>query len=175
MERNDHNLQEGSYFIATAGTVKVNTEQFMAKLKAIAPGTRNHDFCRDIRARDGCCVISGDTPDDRDMARGYWGALDAAHIYPLRHEDHWTAGNFAQCISILPTSGQSINSVENGLLLRSDIHRHFDNHYVTINPDLCLALILLIPHPLPPPDNRPAIDLLRWHYRQSVLANVRGH
>ena len=44
-----------------------------------------------------------------------WPALDAAHIRPVSE------------------GGQ--HSVDNGLLLRSDVHRLFDAGYVTVTPD----------------------------------------
>ena len=34
--------------------------------------------------------------------------------------------------------GGSINSVQNGLLLRSDIHQLFDMYRISINPDVCI-------------------------------------
>jgi hypothetical protein len=49
----------------------------------------------------------------------------AAHIFPLAHKDHWGNNNFACWILIHLTSGDSINAVQNGMLLRSDIHSLF--------------------------------------------------
>ena len=41
--------------------------------------------------------------------------MDAAHIYPYR--------------------GEKDNDLRNGLLLRTDLHRLFDNHLISVNPD----------------------------------------
>ena len=37
-----------------------------------------------------------------------------------------------------------INSLQNGILLRSDIHRDFDEYIVSVNPDVSSSLIKLI-------------------------------
>ncbi len=68
--------------------------------------------------------------------RGNWSGLDAAHIFPLAYERHWIQDNYGCWITIPPDDGASINSVQNGLLLRSDLHADFDNYFVSINPDV---------------------------------------
>jgi hypothetical protein len=62
--------------------------------------------------------------------------FEAAHIFPLAYEGH----------RIQPenTRGGTINSVQNGLLLRSDIHQLFDSYDLSINPDVCLPRILKV-------------------------------
>ncbi len=75
--------------------------------------TGQHDFRSEVfRRYGGICCVTGCT-----IAR----LLDAAHIIPYRgsHTDH----------------------VENGLLLRVDIHRLFDEHLISIDP-VRLALIV---------------------------------
>ena len=142
IEREEKPLQPGSYFVITSGTIEVNDEKFIAREKGNPPGpARDSNFRSAVRTRDKCCVLSGEFADDMDLARGYWGAFDVAHIFPLRHEEHWTAHKFADMISILPASGNSINSIQNGVLLRTDMHRHFDNHLVSINPDVCMDTV----------------------------------
>jgi hypothetical protein len=97
----------------------------------------------------------------------------------------------------------SINSVQNGLLLRSDIHSRFDHYDFAINPDVCVEPSLvhnyvdmifsqngyrivdfteggrLDGHMLwinqnVEPRYRPSDALLREHFKQCVLANVKG-
>lgn len=97
--------------------------------------------------------------------------------------------------------GDAINSVQNGLLLRSDIHQLFDNYIVSVNPDVCIhgvgnTVIANLSQDnykivcfaddvksiggkyLDPPflehPARPVDQLLRWHYRQAVLSNMKG-
>lgn len=40
---------------------------------------------------------------------------------------------------MVPDTGGTINSVQNGLLLRSDIHQLFDFYDFSINPDVCVS------------------------------------
>ncbi|KAL9099258.1 MAG: hypothetical protein Q9163_005223, partial [Psora crenata] len=78
-----------------------------------------------------------------------------------------------------------INSKQNGLLLRSDVHQLFDTYDFSINPDDNCKIVCFTEdslhiagtypheqfrnHPERPPD-----ELLRWHFRQSVFANMKG-
>lgn len=101
-----------------------------------------------------------------------------------------------------------INSVQNGLLLSSHVHKLFDQYFVSVNPDVgtphpmkrilleyygltgpkdnykiisfCRDILAIDGRVLDPvcrnpddPDRVPD-QLLRWHFRQSVLANMRG-
>ena len=65
-----------------------------------------------------------------------WQGFEAAHIFPLAYEQHWKEHNFARWITIPASNGDNINSKQNGLLLRSDIHQLFDSYLVSINPDV---------------------------------------
>ncbi|CAI4215827.1 unnamed protein product [Parascedosporium putredinis] len=93
--------------------------------------------------------------------------------------------NFGHCITLPPSRGGVINSVQNGLLLRSDIRQVFDRFNVAINPDDNHKIISFQPNAknvsgtfLEPSllndERRPAPELLRWHFRQAVLTNMRG-
>jgi len=70
---------------------------------------------------------------------GLWTGFKAAHIFPLAHESYWIDKGFSQWITKSPANEGSINSVQNGLLLRSDIHQLFDIYGVTSNPDVCIS------------------------------------
>jgi predicted restriction endonuclease len=73
-----------------------------------------------------------------DIGNDNWWGFDAAHIFPIAHENDWKIHNFSRWISLPPARGEPINSVQNGLLLRSDIHILFDNYAFSINPDVCI-------------------------------------
>jgi hypothetical protein len=107
-------------------------------------GIRTQSFCNAVRSRDGQCVITG--KEAPDAANDNWNGLQAAHIFPLGYLDHWKESNFPNLITIPPASEKvgSINSVQNGLLLRNDIHNHFDCYDFSINPDVCLLYIFQI-------------------------------
>ena len=87
-----------------------------------------------IRRRDGRCVITGKIA--LGAYRNHWKGFEAAHIFPLAYEGHWVQHNFARWITIPAANGETINSKQNGLLLRADIHGLFDNYDISINPDV---------------------------------------
>ena len=84
-----------------------------------------------MRHRDGGCILTG-----RPAIAGRWFGLQAVHIFPLAYEGHWNRYRYRDLITIPPDreSDGSINSVENGILLSSDMHSFFDNYLVAINP-----------------------------------------
>jgi HNH endonuclease len=68
----------------------------------------------------------------------FWDGFEASHIFPLAYEGHWIDHNYDRWITIQSAKGGSINSVQNGLLLKSDIHQLFDAYAIAINPDVRL-------------------------------------
>jgi hypothetical protein len=104
-------------------------------------GTRTQSFCDAVRSRDRQCVITGRQAPDPDNDR--WDGLQAAHIFPLAYQSHWNQSNLSSLITIPPASqtAGNINSVQNGLLLRNDIHHLFNCYGLSINPDVCLSYI----------------------------------
>lgn len=102
-------------------------------------GPRVYAFRDAIRLRDGRCIITGVVA--LGAQYGNWRSFEAAHIFPLAYEEHWRNNDFARWISIPPIPpivGGSINSAQNGLLLRSNIHDLFDSYEISINPDVCI-------------------------------------
>ncbi|RPB27383.1 hypothetical protein L211DRAFT_819270 [Terfezia boudieri ATCC MYA-4762] len=180
LQRNDEDLRRGSYFIVTDGTVTVNNKLWLVRTISVA-STRVAEFREAVRQRDRKCVVSGEEAVDAEY--GMWFGFEAAHIFPLAYQDHWDRNNYGRWISIHPSTGGSINSVQNGLLLRSDIHGLFDNYVFSINPDNNYKVVcfrrdrkgIAGKHiDFENDERRPAIQLLRWHFRQAVLANMRG-
>ena len=100
----------------------------------MASGTRVAAFRKAVRERDRRCIITGKLA--RRAEYGIWRGFEAAHIFPLAYEGHWNQHNYGRWITIQPDTGGSINSVQNGLLLRSDIHDLFDGYDISINPDV---------------------------------------
>jgi len=74
-----------------------------------------------------------------DTDFGFWDGFQAAHVFSLAYEDHRNKHNFSRWIIKQPVTGGSINSLQNGLLLRTDIHQQFDNYILSINPDVCIS------------------------------------
>ena len=96
---------------------------------------REDSFREGKRTRDGKCVISGVV--DR-MAPYNWSLFEAAHIFPFERENLWLEWRFGRWITdINDTVGVSkINSCQNGILLRRDIHGIFDQYMISVDPDV---------------------------------------
>ncbi len=156
-----------------------------------------------VRDRDGGCVVSK-VPNlcaEEDL----WEGFEATHIFPLAYGSQWEMDDFGRCITIDPPQGGKINSVQNGLLLRANLHQEWDHYRFSINPWVSFLPLLYTLHLLnllntfrmdtrsstsnadangvagTALDNqllldprRPVDELLRWHFRQAVLANIRG-
>jgi hypothetical protein len=65
-----------------------------------------------------------------------WDGFQAAHVFPIAYEGHWKDHGYDRWITIQPDNGGAINSVQNGMLLRNDIHHLFDTYNLSINPDV---------------------------------------
>jgi HNH endonuclease len=83
-------------------------------------------------------VISGEEAEGANYNN--WTGFEAAHIFPLAYERHWLDHDYERWITIRPDKdkGGTINSVQNGLLLKSDKHQLFDGYNFSINPDVCI-------------------------------------
>ena len=105
-------------------------------------GPRLKAFCDAVRLRDGQCVITRVEAINANFDD--WTGFQAAHIFPLAFEGHWKDHNYGRWVNS-PLNGEQIkggkiNSVQNGLLLRSDIHQFFDKYLFLINPDVCIYI-----------------------------------
>jgi hypothetical protein len=103
------------------------------------------DVFRDgIRARDGKCVISGVV--NTRVYRDSWVGFEAAHIFPLEKENLWIQYNYGRYITDMDnTTGVSkINSLQNGFVLREDIHSLFDQYLISVNPDVSIRVNLFL-------------------------------
>jgi hypothetical protein len=76
-----------------------------------------------------------------DADHGFWMGFEAAHIFPLAYEQHWNDYAYSRWITVPATSGGSINSVQNGVLLDNTIHTLFDSYIIAINPDVRMACL----------------------------------
>ena len=75
----------------------------------------------------------------RNAPPSYRG-FQAAHVFPLAYESTWIGQDYGRWITEVSTKGGSINSVQNGLLLSSEVHQLFDDYSLSINPDVCTAI-----------------------------------
>ncbi|OJD14614.1 hypothetical protein AJ78_05044 [Emergomyces pasteurianus Ep9510] len=174
----------GDYDIYSTGSIQVTNERWSARLISHSVSGREDKFRDGVRARDGKCVISG-TVNPRAQW-GNWEGFEAAHIFPLQKESLWVDLNFERWITD-DAGGTKIHSIQNGLLMAGNLHSCFDQYLFSINPDDGYKIVEFEPStwgidgrildPVcrnPSTNTRVSDELLRWHFRQSVLANMRG-
>ncbi|KAG0634204.1 hypothetical protein HOY80DRAFT_1012578 [Tuber brumale] len=169
--RDQQPLQPGNYYIVTNGSVVITGEAPLIRTTSLPSGTRVASFR-------GACVITG-------RPTGF----ETAHIFPLAHEGYWNDHQYGRWITIPPAneSDGSINSVQNGILVTAEIRDYFEPYYLSINPDDNYKIVCFTPDSLDYHiagrhldqsflDNplRPVDQLLRWHFRQAVLVNMKG-
>ncbi|OXV05467.1 hypothetical protein Egran_06765 [Elaphomyces granulatus] len=184
VEKDQNPILPGKYYVNAKDGFCVNNEPVLTRTISLGTGTRVQPFRTAIRARDSRCYISG-VPANLGPMGAWWG-FDVAHVFPLANEGHWRQNNYGRWITIPPREGGDINSVQNGILLRSDLHQLFDKFALIINPDDGYKVVFFTPDPygnlagsfidqdlLSHPE-RPVDQVLRWHFRQAVLANMRG-
>ncbi|KAF8418982.1 hypothetical protein EV426DRAFT_638433 [Tirmania nivea] len=183
----NNQLGLGEYDVYCDSPIIVNNEPWVQRLISFNVSGREDVFKIGIHARDGRCVISSVV--NRAAYRGEWTRFEAAHIFPLEKEDLWREWGFSRWITDMDdaTGVTKINSLQNGMLIRRDIHNSFDQYLISINPDDNYKIVSFsddlaefdgrVLDPVCRDPNNPhsvSDELLRWHFRQSVLANMRG-
>ncbi|KAG9232996.1 HNH endonuclease-domain-containing protein [Amylocarpus encephaloides] len=182
IEKDESPLLPGKYYINSLDPIQINNETPLTRMISQQTRTRVQAFCNAVRSRDRRCVITG-----REVLTAQydlWAGFEVTHIFPLAFEGLWKEYNYDHWIKS-PSNGGKINSTQNGLLLRSDIHQLFNMYFISINPDDNYKIVCFTPNgdgiagkhfDQRPPDDpqRPAEELLRWHFRQAVLVNMKG-
>lgn len=176
----------GKYFLhpMIAGEqVRKNDERFYPRmLSGMSSTATTESFRNQVRHRDRRCVITGQVNLAAQVEM--WDGFKAAHIFRRALNDIFRDHGFSQLITY--HRSDPINSPQNGLLLRSDIHELWDDYSLAVNPnnyrvqsfspnasqhhgnvlqDVCHL----------PGDEAGVLDaLMRWDFQQAVLANMRG-
>jgi HNH endonuclease len=99
---------------------------------------QENTFRAAVRERDKKCVITGLTNSIKNIARNEWDRFEAAHVYPLASESLFIHENLPRWITLRAPTESGINSVQNALLLRVDVHRLFNQYLISINPEVCI-------------------------------------
>lgn len=73
------------------------------------------------------CVITEEGTADAEY--GIWRGFESVHIFPLAYEGYWDQHGYSRWVTIQSDTGESINSVQNEMLLREDVHTLFDSYY----------------------------------------------
>lgn len=118
------------------GSIHLNSEPWVARLISHSMSGRVDAFRDAVRARDGKCVVSGIV--NVRAPWNTWSGFEAAHVFPLDCESVWIEFDYERWITDMDgvTGTSRINSIQNGLLLRGDLHSDFDNYLFSINPDV---------------------------------------
>ncbi|KAJ8102414.1 hypothetical protein POJ06DRAFT_279864 [Lipomyces tetrasporus] len=186
----DEPLQPGKYDIKPTspmvidmymfehGRILITNEWCITRVLSHTVSGRDEMFRQRVRERDGKCVISGVVNHTRLVDQGDWSSYHAAHIFPLSGEEWFIANGFSRWITNRAGEDDTgINSCQNGLLMLSTLHEKSDNVSFSINPDDSYRIVTFTDDIFNVDRNgeRSVRDeLLRWHFRQAVLANMRG-
>ncbi|KAG0136918.1 HNH endonuclease-domain-containing protein [Tuber indicum] len=187
--RTDVPLKIGVYDIHCEASIQISDEPWIHRLVSRYTCREEDTFRDQVSDRDRRCVISGIVNPEILIQADNWAGFEAAHIFPLEHESLWVRYNHGRWITDMDDAAEfsKINSPQNGILLRADVHQMFKQYLVSVNPDdgykvvvFTIDLIGLDGRILDPVCRSQADphcvsdELLRWHFRQSVLANMRG-
>ncbi|KAI2791192.1 hypothetical protein POX_c04048 [Penicillium oxalicum] len=189
ISRTSQPLTPGDYdiYASDGDSIELSNEPFVRRLPSYSVSGREADFKRGVRARDGKCVFTGIV--NRRAHLNKWAGWEAAHIFPLEKEGFWVENNFGRWITNADSGNHSapIHSIQNGFLLQSHLYQLFDDYSISVNPDEDYKITSFIPDDVgvdgktldpvcrnPADPNRVSDHLLRWHFRQSVLGNMRG-
>ncbi|PUU74667.1 hypothetical protein B9Z19DRAFT_1196050 [Tuber borchii] len=188
VSRTDTPLKIGVYDIYCDASIRVENEPWIPRSISHSATARDDRFCHEVRDRDRRCVISGLINPEAHIQADNWSGFQPAHIFPPEHESLWTQCDYGREITdIDDTLGTpKIDSCQNGFLLGSGTHTKFDQYLIAVNPDDNYKIVvfdidifgldgrILDPVCRNPDDPRRVSDqLLRWHFRQSIFANVR--
>ncbi|KAK9243839.1 HNH endonuclease-domain-containing protein [Lipomyces tetrasporus] len=182
----DDALKPGHYDIrpnSRSDKISITDEPCITRILSRTITGRDDCFRTRVCERDGKCVITGVL--NREVDANDWGGFEAAHIFPLSGEEYWVQNGFSRWITGKHDTG--INSCQNGLLMTSSIHQRLDGFDFSINPDEGYKITCFdkdsfridgrILDPIcrnPNGDDGVRDELLRWHFRQAVLVNMRG-
>jgi len=170
--------------------IQVSNEPWIPRLISYPTSGRHNSFQNTIRNRDRKCVISGTIVPEIFIQANNWTTFEAAHIIPPEQSSLSIQHEHPQSIKdndSTESPQSTINSPTNGLLLRSDLQQMFYGYLISLNPDDGYKVVVFdidlygydgkVLDPIcrnPADPDHVSDDFLRWHFRQAVLANVRG-
>jgi HNH endonuclease len=131
-------LLRSSQIPKITGTLSVTDEVPVTRITSHVVTGRENTFRAAVRERDKKCVITGLTNSKKNIARNEWDRFEAAYVFPLASESLFIRGNLPRWITLRAPTESGINSVQNALLLRVDVHRLFDQYLISINPDVSI-------------------------------------
>jgi len=125
-----------NHFSLKIGSISVTDEVPLIGTTSLPSGADIASFCKAVCERDQRCIITGRPAVLAHF--GWWIGFEAVHIFPLAYKKNWNECKYSRSITIPPAdeTDESINSVQNGILLGSDMVDFFTYYDLTINPDV---------------------------------------
>jgi len=89
-----------------------------------------------VSERDRRCIATGRKA--RLEHLGWLELFESTQVFQLAYEQQWKDSNYSRWITVPATdlSHGTINSVQNGILLRLEMHILFNDYCWSINPDV---------------------------------------
>lgn len=126
-------------------TVELNDEDALLRaVSELSTGTRSTAFTKAVRLRDRGCVVTKEAQGESLIQAGIWFGFEAAHVFPLAYSALWDDQGFDAAITASESNDDSINSVQNGILLRTDLHQLFDSYHFSISTKVCLQYMYIV-------------------------------
>ncbi|KAJ2930023.1 hypothetical protein H1R20_g7079, partial [Candolleomyces eurysporus] len=145
---------------------------------------RTNHYRERARARDGKCLITG-------SGTQTWSRLHAAHIFSRAHDIEWVEKGYPSKITdtadeALIGGPTKIDSVQNVLTMRCDLHNAWDNFEFAVDPNNNYritaftngnedinGLYLQLGH-IRDPTMRPLDELFTDHFMQCLFKHMKG-
>ncbi|KAJ3497570.1 hypothetical protein NLJ89_g10332 [Agrocybe chaxingu] len=182
-------VQPGQYILLTpaGGSIRVDLVARPVRLRIPTHSNtpaREHYYRSRGRARDGKCLITG-------LQTLTFRRLKVAHIFPRAHDAEWIRKGYPSKITDTADEAcmggpSKIDSVQNVITLRSDLHDAWDNYEFGVNPNNNYrvtaftngnadinGLHLQLDH-IEDPTMRPLDELLIDHFMQGIFKHMRG-
>ncbi|KAH8984125.1 hypothetical protein EDB92DRAFT_1502550 [Lactarius akahatsu] len=136
------------------------------------------------RARDGKCLITG-------LQTQTYSRLKVAHIFPRAHNAEWIRKGYPSKITdtadeVVMGGPTKIDSVQNVITMRSDLHGAWDNYEIGVDPNNNYRitaftngnadvndLYLKLDH-IQDPTLRPLDELFTDHFMQGIFKHMKG-
>ncbi|KAF8642878.1 hypothetical protein AX16_009384 [Volvariella volvacea WC 439] len=146
----------------------------------------NSAYTARCRERDPCCLVPGER-----IMPPFYTRFEVTHIWPRAHDDEWNKRGYPYLVNdpapLKEVGGATkIDSIQNVITLRSDLHRGWDNYEFGVDPDDGYKVVPFIAgydsiagntlnlYHIQDQRLRPLDALLRDHFMQGVLRHVKG-
>ncbi|KAK9342517.1 hypothetical protein V1522DRAFT_415914 [Lipomyces starkeyi] len=178
IQRTHDPLLPGEYEVESDGHIEVTAAPYYKRtssaMSSLSASGRVRPFPAAVRDRDRRCVITGVPVTQRELLLQRWTRYDAAHIFPVALEFMFHNYNFGELV-VLDERDGSVNSAQNGLLLRKDVHGLCDQYEISINPNDDYRIVCFLDDALGLAGRQldPICRDLDHPHHQAVLANIR--